>query len=310
VLAIGNPFGVGQTVTAGIVSATERAIGQGPYESFIQTDAAINPGNSGGPLVSMAGDVIGINSAIFSRTGGSMGVGFAIPSNMAKDVYRQIREHGSVTRGWLGVSIQNLTPELAEDFGVPGRQGALVAQVLGKDSPAGKAGLAAGDVIVKFGGEPVESSRDLSAQVASVRPGEKAAVEYYRDGQRRTAEVAVERRGGAAAAAREGGEALDQGRGRLGIDAQDLEPGLARQLGTSSASGVVVSAVRPGSPADDAGLRRGDIVHEANRSEVANASELQAEIGKVAKGGRLLLRIERVRGSASSFLYVPVELDE
>jgi len=308
VLAIGNPFGVGQTVTAGIVSATRRVIGQGPYDNFIQTDAAINPGNSGGPLVSMGGRVVGINSAIFSRSGGSMGVGFAIPSNMAENVYRQIREDGSVTRGWLGVSIQNLTPSLAEEFDLPGRKGALVAQVLGEDSPASRAGLEAGDVITRFAGETVESSTDLSMKVAVVKPGEKTTVEYFRDGERRTAEVEVARRGGDSPAP--GSEAAESGGGRLGINAQDLEPRLAQQLGTDSTSGVVVAGVTPGSPADDAGLQRGDIVHEANRNAVASVSELQAEIAKVEKGGRLLLRIERVRGATSGFLFVPVELDD
>jgi len=306
VLAIGNPFGVGQTVTAGIVSATRRVIGQGPYDDFIQTDAAINPGNSGGPLVDMQGKVIGINSAIISRSGGNMGVGFAIPVSMARNVYRQIREHGSVTRGWLGVSIQNLTPELAEEFGVPGEKGALVAQVLGDGSPAAKAGLQAGDVIVSFAGEPIESGRDLSMQVASVAPGTKAEVEYSRDGTRHTAEVTVARREEQDASPAGGPE---ESGGRLGISGQDLTSRLAQQLGTSSTTGVVVAGVEPGGAADDAGLMRGDIIHEANHETVESLAELKSAIGKVPKGGRLLLRIERIQGGTSGFLYVPVQLD-
>jgi serine protease Do len=308
VLAIGNPFGFGQTVTAGIVSATARVIGQGPYDDFIQTDAAINPGNSGGPLVNLDGEVIGINSTIVSRTGGNMGIGFAIPSNMASNIYRQIIETGSVTRGWLGVSIQNLSPELAENFGLEAGEGALVSQVLGEDSPAGKAGLRAGDIIVGLDGEPIESISELTRLVADIPPGETVEVEFYRDGERRRADVTLARREETSEAAP--GRQQDQDRGRLGISAQNLTPQLAAQLGTSSREGVLITEVRPESPAASAGLRRGDIIHEANRRPTATVEDLRGEIAEVPQGGTLVLRIERVAGGQGQYLYVPITLDE
>jgi serine protease Do len=307
VLAIGNPFGVGQTVTAGIISATQRVIGQGPYDDFIQTDAAINPGNSGGPLLNLSGEVIGINSNIVSRTGGNMGVGFAIPSNMAADVYDQIVKTGGVTRGWLGVSIQPLTPELAESFGLDKTtKGALVSRLLGDDSPAAKAGLKPGDVIAEFAGQPIDSSNALSMAVAKVAPGKTVEVVYYRDGKRRTAHVTLGEREQSEPQAQ---GAPEEARGRLGIRGQTLTPQIASQIGTSSTSGVVVAAVEPGSAADDAGLRRGDIIHEANRKPVETMEDLRAAIADVKEGGTLLLRIERVQGGTSGFLYVPVRLD-
>jgi serine protease Do len=307
VLAIGNPFGVGQTVTAGIISATGRVIGQGPYDDFVQTDAAINPGNSGGPLVNMAGEVIGINSNIVSRNGGNMGIGFAIPSSMASNIYDQIVRTGGVTRGWLGVTIQNLTPELARSFGIEGRNGALVSQIRGEDSPAKKAGLEAGDVIVAFNGKPVDSSRDLTRQVADAAPGETVDVVYFRDGERKTTEVTLGKRETTRETATEAPGA--RGHSRLGIRGRDLTPQLAAQIGTQSTSGVVVAGVEPGSPAADAGLQRGDIIHEANRQDVRSMSDLQGVIKEVKKGGSLLLRIERVQGGTSGFLYLPVTLD-
>ncbi|MCI0408307.1 MAG: Do family serine endopeptidase, partial [Acidobacteria bacterium] len=183
VLAVGNPFGLGHSVTAGIISAKGRFIRQGPYDDFLQTDAAINPGNSGGPLINMKGEVIGINSNILSANGGNMGIGFAIPAKMVGKVYDQLVSHGSVTRGWLGVTIANLTPDLARSFGLTGRKGALVQDLVGEDSPAARAGIKAGDIIVEFNGLKVESDHELVQLVADVNPGESVELKYYREGK-------------------------------------------------------------------------------------------------------------------------------
>jgi serine protease Do len=308
VLAIGNPFGFGHTVTAGIVSAKGRVIGQGTYDDFIQTDAAINPGNSGGPLVNMKGEVVGINSNIISNSGGSMGIGFAIPSNMTRHIYDQLVAEGSVTRGWLGVSIQNLTPELARGFGLEGKKGALVSEILGEDTPAAKAGLKAGDLIVEFNGVPVESNSHLVRMVADVRPGQTVKIGYYRDGKLRSTEVSVARRtidDELAAASPE----LEGEKGRLGISGQNLTGQLASEIGASSKAGVVLVVVEPDGPADDAGLRRGDIIIEANRQPVRTVDDLQRILADVPAGGDLLLRIERVISGRSSFTWIPVKLD-
>lgn len=190
VIAIGNPFGLSQTVTAGIVSATGRVIGQGPYDDFIQTDASINPGNSGGPLLNIKGQVVGINSAIFSRTGGNIGIGFAIPSNLARDITEKLYAHGKIVRGWLGVAIQDLNEDLAKAFGLSEMKGALVADVqIG--SPADKAGLKRGDVIVSFRGKPIQSTHDLSRTVATTDPGTKATIEIIRKGKKQTLTIEI-----------------------------------------------------------------------------------------------------------------------
>jgi serine protease Do len=190
VIAIGNPFGLSQTVTAGIVSATGRVIGQGPYDDFIQTDASINPGNSGGPLLNLNGEVIGINTAIFSQTGGNIGIGFAIPSNIAHGITEQLRAHGKVVRGWLGVAIQDLDEDLAKAFSLSEMQGALVADVEA-GTPADTAGIKRGDVIVDFRGKSVKSAPDLSREVATTEPGTKAAIEIIRKGKKQTLTVKI-----------------------------------------------------------------------------------------------------------------------
>ena len=309
VLAMGNPFGFGHTVTAGIISAKGRLIGQGSYDDFIQTDAAINPGNSGGPLVNMRAEVIGINSNIISNSGGSMGIGFAIPSDMTKRVYDQLVSDGKVTRGWLGVSIQNLTPELARSFGLEGTKGALVSELLGDDTPAAKAGLQAGDIIVEFNGVPVESNSHLVHLVADVRPGQSVPVKYFREGELRTGEVKMALRT-IDTDVRASDQSSPEDPGRLGVSGQNLTREMASELGATSSSGVVLMAVDPAGPAEDAGLRRGDIIIEANREPVKNTEDLQRLITDVAEGGDLLLRIERVaRGQASSFLWIPVRLE-
>jgi serine protease Do len=305
---MGNPFGFGHTVTAGIVSAKGRFINQGAYDDFIQTDAAINPGNSGGPLVNMRGQVVGINSNIISNSGGSMGIGFAIPSNMARKVYDQLASVGKVTRGWLGVGIQQLTPELAKSFGLDGQHGALVSEVLGEDSPAGKAGLKAGDVIVELNGIPVDSNTHLVHLVADVRPGETVELKYYRDGKLASTRVTVATRTVDQAFAAPPRE-TEQEKGRLGISGQNLTPQLASEVGATSKAGVVLVEVDPDGPAEDAGLRSGDILIEANREPVRTVDDLQRILASVPKGGDVLLRIERVAGGRSAFTWVPVKLD-
>lgn len=308
VLAIGNPFGFGHTVTAGIVSAKGRVIGQGNYDDFVQTDAAINPGNSGGPLVNMRGEVIGINTSIISASGGSMGIGFATPSSMAAKIYDQLVEFGSVTRGWLGVSIQNLTPELARNFGIEGKTGAVVGDVIGDDSPAGNAGLKAGDVIVEIDGKPVESNHDLVQLVADIRPESTVNVKFYRDGKLQTTQVTLGKRE-SETVAREMGDSDESERGRLGITAQTLTSSLASQMGITSRSGVVIVEVDPSGPAAEAGLQQGDVIIEANRQQLTSVDDLQEIIRDVPSGGDLLLRIERAsRRGQSSFLWVVLQL--
>jgi len=308
VLAMGNPFGFGHTVTAGIVSAKGRVIGQGTYDDFVQTDAAINPGNSGGPLVNMKGQVIGINSNIISNSGGSMGIGFAIPSNMTRKVYDQLVSSGSVTRGWLGVQIQPLSPELARSFGLEGKKGALVADILGEDSPAAKAGLKAGDIIVELNGVPVDSNTHLVRLVADVHPGDTVDVKYYREGKIASTKVTVGKRTVEEAFAAPPPD-LQGDKGRLGISGQNLTPQLASEIGATSKAGVVLVDIDPDGPAEDAGLNRGDILIEANRQPIRTVDDLQKILSDVPPGGDLLLRVERVVGGRSSFTWVPVTLD-
>jgi serine protease Do len=292
VVAIGNPFGLAQTVTAGIVSATGRVIGAGPYDDFIQTDASINPGNSGGPLLNLDADVVGINSAIFSRSGGSVGIGFAIPIDLAKRIVDQLRERGRVVRGWLGVSIQDMTPELAHSFGFDRPHGVIVADVL-QNGPADHAGIRRGDVIVEFQGRPILESHNFPALVADTPVGTQAEVKIVRDGKEQHLAVTVaelpERPRAPAA-----GTAED-----WGIAVADLTPDLARRLGLpAQRRGVVITAVAPRSPAADAQLGPGDIIREVNRAEVRTVREYRAALAKA--GPQVLLLVQR--GDLSSFV--------
>ena len=289
VMAIGNPFGLEQTVTTGIVSATGRVIGQGSYDDFIQTDASINPGNSGGPLINARGQAIGVNTAIFSQSGGSVGIGFAIPVSLAKSVVSQLAQSGHVVRGWLGVSVQPLTADLAKSFNVPGATGALVASVA-EGSPAMKAGLKAGDVITEFGGRKVARSEELPRAVAETQSGREVPVTVVRDGKPRTLTVKVgtlEDREPRQAAA-----AVPEG-GTLGVSVQTITPDLARELKLKHEGGAVVRGVRPGSPADAAGVKPGDVITEVNRRAVSNADELKRAVDAHAKGAPLVLMIQR-----------------
>ncbi len=289
VMAIGNPFGLDQTVTTGIVSATGRVIGSGPYDDFIQTDASINPGNSGGPLINAQGQAIGINTAIFSRTGGSVGIGFAIPANLAKSVVAQLAQNGRVVRGWLGVTVQPLTDDLAKSFKVPGATGALVAGVA-DGSPAMAAGLKPGDVITEYDGRKVARSDELPRAVADTPSGHEVPVTVIRDGKPVTLTVKVgtledSPKVAAAAAAPEGGT--------LGVSVQTVTPELARELKLDHEAGAVVRAVREGSPAASAGVKPGDVITEVNRKPVASVDDLRRAVEGHAKGTPLVLMVHR-----------------
>jgi serine protease Do len=298
VVAIGNPFGLEHTVTAGIVSAKHRIIGQGSYDDYIQTDAAINPGNSGGPLINLKGEVIGINTAINPRANT---IGFAIPIDMAKEILPQLRTRGAVTRGWLGVVIQRITPELAETMDLPDDKGALVSKVV-PDGPADEAGLEHGDVIVEFGGEKIESWNDLPRVVAATSVDSTVDVVVLRDGKRKKLEAKVGAldEGEAMAAAEE----PEEGPAAFGLRVQDLSPEIADQLGVEDDTGVLVTAVEPGSPADHAGLRRGDLVLEVDRTEVSSTKELQDRLESAGDRALLLVR----RGEAT--IFVPLKRSE
>lgn len=296
VMAIGNPFGLAQTVTAGIVSATGRVIGSGPYDDFIQTDASINPGNSGGPLFNADGKVIGINTAIVA---GGQGIGFAIPINMAKAVLPQLEETGKVTRGWLGVSVQAVTPELARSFGLEGENGALVAEVV-KESPADKAGLKSGDIILEFDGKPIREMNALPRLVAGTPVGKKVVLTILRNGKQEEVPVTIERlREGTPEA--ETAAAAD----RLGMTVHELSADVAAQMGVKETKGVVVVAVKPGGLAEEAGISAGDIIREINGARIASVEDYAKAVAAQKKGGvmRLLLR----RGESSLFVALKVD---
>ena len=295
-LAIGNPFGVGQTVTSGIVSATRRGgMGIEAYEDFIQTDAAINPGNSGGALVDIKGRLIGINTAIVSRTGGNHGIGFAIPSNLAKSVMESLIQDGRVTRGYLGVTIQNITPELAEAFDLNGTKGALVGGVL-PDSPAATAGLQNGDVVVEFNGKTVTDSRRLQLEVAQTKPGATVPLEVIRNGEHKKLEVTVNALPGEGRMAR--ADSPQSGAGTLdGVAVTDLDNRARTEFNVpNDVKGALVTQVEPGSAAAQAGLKAGDVLIEINRKPVANADDAIRLTAKT-EGERTLLRVWQNGGS-------------
>ncbi len=269
VLAFGNPFGLSHTLTAGIVSAKGRSgIGLNDYEDFIQTDAAINPGNSGGPLVNLDGEVVGINSAIFSRSGGYMGIGFAIPVNMAKQVKNQLIEHGEVQRGKLGVRIQDLTQDLAESFGLEQPNGVLVTQVE-DGSPAADAGLRQGDVIVKLNDDETDNVAALRNRVALTKPGSEVRLTVLRNGKTRVLQATVGKLENAQAQAGGGSSATPL----FGLSLQELTPELAQRLGYEGEQGVLVAAVESGSAAERAGFRRGALILEIDRKQVQSIGE-------------------------------------
>ena len=290
VVAVGNPFGLENTVTAGIVSAKGRAIGNGPYDQFIQTDAPINPGNSGGPLFDQSGRVVGINTAILSQGGGNVGIGFAIPINLAQQLLPQLEAEGHVTRGWLGVSIQDLTPALAESLGVGTAKGALVASVEPK-SPAAKAGIERGDVITHFDGKPVTAHASLPSLVAMAPIGKEVPVEVLRAGKQKTLDVKI-------AKLEEGdvAQAAVPSQGKWGLALRELTPAEREQSGLAEGEGVLVVGVDADSPAAEAGLRAGDIVLEANRTPVGSVAQLREQIAGASEDKRLLLLVRSAEG--------------
>lgn len=292
VLAIGNPFGLDNTITAGIVSAKGRHIGAGPYDNFIQTDASINPGNSGGPLINLRGEIVGMNTAIFSRTGGNIGIGFAIPINLVKELLPQLKK-GKVTRGWLGVVIQRVTPEIAESLGLDKARGALVAEV-SKDGPASRAGIKVGDVIVEFDGKEIRESNDLPLIVARTGVDKTVRVKVLREKREvvLSATIGELKEEEVIASAKE--------KGNFGLTVQKVTPQIAESMGLERVEGVVITAVQPGSPADEAGLRRGDIILEIDRKPVHDLQEYRKAISE-SKGGRGILFLVR-RGENTLFL--------
>jgi serine protease Do len=293
VVAMGSPFGLDNTLTAGVVSAKGRQIGAGPYDNFIQTDASINPGNSGGPLVNLRGEVIGINTAIFSRTGGNLGIGFAIPINSAKEILPELINKGKVTRGWLGVSIQRITPEIAQALGLEKNQGALVSSVV-EGSPAAQAGVQAGDVIVDFAGERIDDSSKLPAIVARTEVGKNVNMTVLRDKKRMPLSVKI------AELKEEEVVASAPQSGNLGMTVQNMTPELAKTLGLNRAEGVVITSVEPQSTAAEAGLQRGDVILEVDRKKISNAAELRKTLDGAKPGANLLFLIQR--GGNSVFL--------
>jgi serine protease Do len=299
VLAIGNPFGIGRTVTMGIVGATGRGgLGIEDYEDFIQTDAAINPGNSGGALVNTSGQLVGINTAILSRTGGNNGVGFAVPVNLSHDVVRQIVEHGEVRRGFLGVGIQDLTPAMAKAFQATDNHGAVISDVT-PDSPAAKAGLERGDIIIALNKEPVEDARQLRLGVAAMAPGSEADVRVLRNGEPTDIPVTLGRFPGEE---QKPLETSERKTGSYGLSVTELTPEIARELDLAAdAGGVVVTAVEPDSQAAEAGIRRGDVIQEVNRKALNDVSSFREAI-QSAEGDPLLLLVNR--GGRTSYIVI------
>ncbi|MGQ9366580.1 DegQ family serine endoprotease [Azospirillum sp. ST 5-10] len=306
VVAIGNPFGLGGSVTAGIISARARDIHSGPYDDFIQTDASINRGNSGGPLFNIDGNVIGVNTAIFSPTGGNVGIGFAIPSNIARDVVAQLRESGAVKRGWLGVQIQPVTPEVADAVGLDKAQGALVAMVT-PGSPAAKAGVQVGDVIVGFAGQPIADPRDLSRTVAQTEVGATSQLTVFREGQRSTlsAEIALLKDEPEVAAA-EPEEDAPAG-GPLGLALTSLTPDArARFEVAEDTEGVLVANVAQDSVAARQGLRAGDVITRVGRQPVSEPQQVAQAVDDARKQNRKSVLFLRQRGDVRTYVAVPL----
>jgi serine protease Do len=303
VLAAGNPFGLSHTLTAGIVSARDRVIGAGPYDDFIQTDASINPGNSGGPLFDQRGRVVGINTAIFSQSGGNIGIGFATPINLARAVVEQLRTSGKVTRGWLGVSIQPLGPDLRQALGLGDTEGALIADVIAK-SPAEASGLKRGDVVIGMDGKPVTEPGQLSRTIATMPPGSTTHLRIIRDGKERTLDVKVgkqpEDHGGPQELAR--GDEDEEGNlsaGNLGLQLDTLTDAARRQLGYGrEVVGALVTGVADGSPAEEAGMRPGDVILQIDRHDVDSAHAAAAVLAKATPPILLLVK----RGESTVFL--------
>ena len=297
VMAVGNPFGLGHTVTQGIISAKGRVIGAGPYDNFLQTDASINPGNSGGPLLNLQGEVIGINTAIIAS---GQGIGFATPSNIAKSIIPQLESKGKVVRGMIGVQVQNVTPDLAKSFGMAEPKGALVAQV-NPDTPAAKAGIERGDIIIEFNGHPIHEMNELPRMVADTAPGSKAALKLLRDGKEKTLNLTI-----AELTDEQQAQAKEEGAAEktpLGLEVQNLTPTLAQQFGLRDNKGVVVVRVDSGGPAADAGIRAGDLILEVNGEVAGTVKEYLEAVAKVKKDSVARFLIKR----QGKTLYLTIE---
>ncbi len=299
VMAVGNPFGLSHTVTQGIISAKGRVIGAGPYDNFLQTDASINPGNSGGPLLNLKGEVVGINTAILAS---GQGIGFATPSNMAQSVIPQLKEKGKVVRGMLGVQVQVVTPELAKSFGMAEPMGALVAEV-NPGSPAEKAGIQRGDIIIDFNGHPIHEMNELPRLVADTVPGAKANVKILREGKEKSFALTIseltEEKQAAQAKEEGGGEETP-----LGLMVKNIDPNLAKRFRLRDTKGALVVGVEQGSAAADAGIRPGDILLEIDGQVINTAKDFQAIAGKLKKEstGRFLIKRQ------GRTLYLTVEI--
>ena len=285
VMAIGNPFGLNQKVTAGIISRKGRVIGAGPYDDFLQTDASINPGNSGGPLINGAGEVVGINTAIVA---GGQGIGFAIPINEVKTELEQLKKTGHVVRGWLGVTVQGVSDELAQSFGLKETKGALISDVT-KGSPAEKAGLKRGDIILSFNGTPIETVNDLPRLVAVMPIGKEVKLEIFRDGKTKEVTVKV---GRLSEKAEQSQPAVSEGN-KVGLQVTDITPETAKAYGLRSEKGALITGVDPAGPAADSGLRPGDLIIEVNSLPTDSADAFWAQVDKAKKGAVLRLLVDR-----------------
>lgn len=300
VIAIGNPFGLNETVTVGVISAVGRSnVHIAAYEDFIQTDAAINPGNSGGPLINLDGQVIGINTAIFSQSGGYMGIGFAIPINMARNIEQQLKNHGKVSRGYLGIAGQDITPEMAQLLQLKDSQGVIVASVE-KGSAADKAGLKSHDVLLEMSGKKIESYDSFRNEVAMLAPASKIVLKVMRDGNTREIAVILAERPTAMAQSNPS-QNQQQSQETLGIDVQTLTKDLAERFGYALGEGVIVTRVTPGSPAAEAGIQPGDLIQSVNQQSVSSVDEFNKAVG-ATKDNKVLLLVKR--GQYSQFVVV------
>ncbi|MBI2486030.1 MAG: DegQ family serine endoprotease [Deltaproteobacteria bacterium] len=304
VVAIGNPFGLGHTVTAGIVSAKGRSLGLGAYDDFIQTDAAINPGNSGGPLFNLKGEVVGVNTAIIA---GGQGIGFAIPSSMTNNVIEQLKNSGKVVRGWLGVLVQQITPEIAESMKFKEPTGALVADVT-PGGPADKAGIKRGDVIVEFNANKIKDMAELPKLVAITPPGTQSRVKFISNGNEKTVVIKLGELPEEVARASVGsGQEIER---NMGLVVQEINPQIQRRLQLENSKGVIITNVQPGSIAWDAGLRRGDIILEVNRKQIANLDEYRKAIDSTKRGESALLLVKRDKNTVYVALKIEGENDK
>ncbi len=299
VVAVGNPFGLGGTVTAGIVSARGRDIGAGPYDDFLQIDAAVNRGNSGGPAFNLSGEVVGVNTAIFSPSGGNVGIAFAIPASTARQVVQDLIKDGAVQRGWLGVEIQPVTPEIADSLGLNNEKGALVSNAQ-DDGPAKKAGVAAGDIITAVDGKDVASPKELARLIAAIAPGKSVDVTVWRSGKAETVKVDLgELPGAEKQAALQGNDEAPAQTDQLGDLGLTITP-------SDDGKGVVVTDVDPGSDAADRGLQAGDVITNVNSKPVSGVSDIEQAMEDAAKAGRGAVLVQVTRDDASRFVTLPV----